>query len=129
MTRISLLTCTLGIFIVTIALAQDAASPEAMLGAALHQQEVEGDFEGAITAYEKILELPGVPREIAARSLLQIGIASEALGPRRDRGETPDTADCQARNRDRCSHGPYRSGTRAVLPDGRGRRTSQRRSS
>ena len=60
--------------------AQKAQSAEVLLGAALHQEEVEGNLEAAIRTYKKILaEFPD-NRPIAARALLQMGRCYEKLG-------------------------------------------------
>jgi Tetratricopeptide repeat len=55
-------------------------TPESMLGAALHQEEVEGDLKGAIASYEKVLAATGVSRKTAAEALLHIGQCYEKLG-------------------------------------------------
>jgi Tol biopolymer transport system component len=55
-------------------------TPESMLGAAIHQEEVEGDLKAAIAAYQKVLAAPGVSRKTAAETLLRIGHCYEALG-------------------------------------------------
>jgi Tol biopolymer transport system component len=60
--------------------AQKAQSAEVLLGAALHQEEVEGNLEAAIETYKKILaEFPN-NRPVAARALLQMGHCYEKLG-------------------------------------------------
>ena len=55
-------------------------TPESMLGAALHQEEVEGDLKGAIGSYQKVLAAPGVNRKTAAEALLHMGQCYEKLG-------------------------------------------------
>lgn len=61
-------------------LATAQKTPESMLGAALHQQEVQGDLKGAIAAYQKVLATPGVSRKTAAEALVQMGQCYEKLG-------------------------------------------------
>ncbi|HUQ91103.1 MAG TPA: tetratricopeptide repeat protein [Bryobacteraceae bacterium] len=55
-------------------------TPESMLGAALHQEEVQGDLKGAIAAYQKVLAAPGVSRKTAAEALVRMGQCYEKLG-------------------------------------------------
>jgi Tol biopolymer transport system component len=55
-------------------------SPESMLGAALHQEEAQGDLKGAIAAYQKVLATPGVSRKTAAEALVRMGQCYEKLG-------------------------------------------------
>jgi Tol biopolymer transport system component len=55
-------------------------SAEVLLGAALHQEEVEGNFEAAIETYKKILADYPDNRPLAARALLQMGRCYEKLG-------------------------------------------------
>src|SRR5689334_20983142 len=55
-------------------------TPESMLGAALHQEEVEGDLKGAIGSYQKVLAAPGVNRKTAAEALVHMGQCYEKLG-------------------------------------------------
>src|SRR5712671_1288619 len=61
-------------------LATAQKTPESMLGAALHQEEVQGDLKGAISAYQKVLAAPGVSRKTAAEALVQMGQCYEKLG-------------------------------------------------
>ncbi len=62
------------------ALPQKANTAEILLGAALHQEEVEGNLEAAIATYEKILTEHSAKRALAARAQLHIGICYEKLG-------------------------------------------------
>src|SRR2546426_12502847 len=55
-------------------------TPESMLGAALHQEEVQGDLKGAIVAYQKVAASPGVSRKTAAEALVRMGQCYEKLG-------------------------------------------------
>ena len=59
---------------------QKEKSAEILLGAALHQDEVEGNLEAAIATYEKILTEHSAKRTLAARAQLHIGICYEKLG-------------------------------------------------
>jgi Tol biopolymer transport system component len=61
-------------------LTQQSRSAEVLLGAALHQEEVEGNLEGAIKTYQKILAEHPKNRPLAAKALLQIGRCYERLG-------------------------------------------------
>src|SRR5258708_29359484 len=61
-------------------LATAQKTPESMLGAALHQEEVQGDLKGAIAAYQKVVAAPGVSRKIAAEALVRMGQCYEKLG-------------------------------------------------
>jgi Tol biopolymer transport system component len=60
--------------------AQRAQSAEALLGAALHQEEVEGNYEAAIETYKKLLAEYPDNRPMAARAQLRIGMCYEKLG-------------------------------------------------
>jgi Tol biopolymer transport system component len=60
--------------------AQKAQSAEVLLGAALHQEEVEGNLEAAIETYKKLLADYPDNRPVAARALLQMGRCYEKLG-------------------------------------------------
>jgi Tol biopolymer transport system component len=78
------------ILIITVALAgalllanppkQQSRSADVLLGAALHQEEVEGNLEAAIETYKKILAEYPNNRPLAAKALLQMGQCYEKLG-------------------------------------------------
>src|SRR4030067_2175340 len=60
--------------------AQKSQSADVLLGAALHQEEVEGDLEAAIKIYQKLLaDFPG-NRPLAAQAHFRIGMCYEKLG-------------------------------------------------
>ena len=60
--------------------AQKSQSADVLFGAALHQEEVEGNLEAAIASYKKLLvEFPG-NRLLAAQAQLHIGMCYEKLG-------------------------------------------------
>jgi len=60
--------------------AQKSQSADILLGAALHQEEVEGNIEAAIATYKKLLaEFPG-NRPLAAQAQLHLGFCYEKLG-------------------------------------------------
>lgn len=61
-------------------LATAQKTPESLLGAALHQEEVEGDLKGAIAGYQNVLATPGVSRKTAAEALVRMGQCYEKLG-------------------------------------------------
>lgn len=60
--------------------AQRSQSAEVLLGAALHQEEVEGDYEAAIETYKKLLAEYPDNRPLAARAQFRIGMCYEKLG-------------------------------------------------
>lgn len=59
---------------------QQAASPEALLGRAQHQQEVEGNVNAAIATYKQVIAHPKATRALVARALLLMGACYEQLG-------------------------------------------------
>jgi Tol biopolymer transport system component len=59
---------------------QQAASAEALLGQAQHQQEVEGNVNAAIATYKQVIAHPKAPRALVARALLLMGACYEQLG-------------------------------------------------
>lgn len=78
-----MLTGALVIGAVSIAFAvggRQAASPEALLGRAQHQQDVESDFNAAIATYKQVIASPKAPRALVARALLLMGACYEQLG-------------------------------------------------
>ncbi|GEM_PF-3192780 len=60
--------------------AQSSQSADVMLGAALHQEEVGGDYEAAIETYKKLLAKYPDNRPLAAQAQFRIGICYEKLG-------------------------------------------------
>ncbi len=60
--------------------AQRSQSADVLLGAALHQEEVEGDYEAAIETYKKLLAEYPDNRPLAAQAQLRIGMCYEKLG-------------------------------------------------
>jgi tetratricopeptide (TPR) repeat protein len=74
---------TIVIGAVTMAFAvsvRQAASPEALLGQAQHQQDVGGDFDAAIATYKQVVAHPKATRALVARALLLMGACYEQLG-------------------------------------------------
>jgi Tol biopolymer transport system component len=59
---------------------QSRPSAEVLMGAAQHQEDVEGNFQQAIDIYRKVAAAPDAPRALAARAQLRIGICYEKLG-------------------------------------------------
>ncbi len=59
---------------------QENRSAEVLLGAALHQEEVEGNLEQAIESYKKFLSEYPDNRPLAAKALFQMGRCYEKLG-------------------------------------------------
>ncbi len=60
--------------------AQKSQSAEVLFGAALHQEEVEGDYEAAIETYKKLLAEYPDNRPLAAKAQFRIGMCYEKLG-------------------------------------------------
>ncbi len=58
---------------------QGPGTPEALLGAALHQEEAEGNLEAAIALYKKLISEHGADRALAARAQLHIGLCHEKI--------------------------------------------------
>ncbi|MGQ0735806.1 MAG: hypothetical protein ACT4QD_19395 [Acidobacteriota bacterium] len=59
---------------------QKASSVDALMGAALHQEQVEGNLEAAIATYTQIVADPRTSRAMAATALLRLGQCHEKLG-------------------------------------------------
>lgn len=62
--------------------AQKSQSADVLLGAALHQEEVEGNLEAAIETYKKLLAEYPDNRPLAAQAQFRIGMCYEKLGRR-----------------------------------------------
>jgi len=60
--------------------AQQADDPGVLLRAAIEKEEVDGDLQGAIDLYKKIIAKYGSNRAIAAKAQLHIGFCYEKLG-------------------------------------------------
>jgi Tol biopolymer transport system component len=60
--------------------AQQAPSPEELLGKGLHQEQVQGNCKAAITTYKTVAEHPRVKKATAGRALLQLAGCYERLG-------------------------------------------------
>lgn len=56
------------------------SNPETLLGAAIHQEEVDGNLEAAIATYKKVLTEPQASRTVVATALLRLGRCYEKLG-------------------------------------------------
>ena len=65
---------------------QGPQTPDALLGAAIHQDDAEGNLDAAIEGYKKFLEQYGDNRPLAVQALLRMGQAYERL----DRPEASD---------------------------------------
>ena len=59
---------------------QGPQTPEAVLGAAIHQDDAEGNLEAAIEGYQTFLAQYGDNRPLAVQALLRMGQAYERLG-------------------------------------------------
>ena len=64
----------------------DDLSADALLGAALHQEEVEGNLEAAIATYQELLARPGTSPALAANALVRMAACYETLGRPEARG-------------------------------------------
>ncbi len=69
-----------GVLLMANSPTQQNRTAEVLLGAALHQEEVEGNLEKAIETYKKVLADYPDNRPMAARALLQMGQCYEKLG-------------------------------------------------
>src|SRR5688572_4604969 len=56
------------------------SSADALMGSALHQQDVEVNFNAAIVLYRKVVEQPSAGRTLVAMALVRIGQCYERLG-------------------------------------------------
>ena len=65
---------------VLIAAAQRRDSVDTLMGAGLHEEQVEDNCKEAIKIYQRIVGRQDTPREIAARAWLHIGLCQERLG-------------------------------------------------
>src|SRR5579872_2560714 len=71
--------------VMTAILAAQTKTPEAALGAALHQEEVQGDLNGAIASYQKLLASRGLSHKVAAEALYHLGLCYQKLGVTKSR--------------------------------------------
>ena len=78
--KIRIVVTLLVVFPVSGVAAHQVQSPEALFASALHQEEVEGNLEVAIEAYETILAQASTSRGVTGRALLHIGTCYEKLG-------------------------------------------------
>jgi Tol biopolymer transport system component len=69
-----------GILLLANPPARQSRPAEALLGAALHQEEVEGNLEAAIETYKKFLAEYAGNRPLAAQASLRVGRCYEKLG-------------------------------------------------
>src|SRR5262245_54433460 len=60
--------------------AEKSAAAEAQLGAAIHQEEAEGNLDAAIASYKRFLAQHGNNRALAAKAHYHLGLAYEKLG-------------------------------------------------
>jgi Tol biopolymer transport system component len=74
-----------GVFRVARSSTQETQSADAMLGAALHLEEVEGNLDAAIATYKRFIAQYGDNESLAATAQLHIGICYEKLGQREAR--------------------------------------------
>ena len=60
--------------------AAQSLNAEAALGAAIHQEEVEGNIEAAIASFKNFIAQYGSNRPLAAKAQYRLGLAYEKLG-------------------------------------------------
>jgi Tol biopolymer transport system component len=63
-----------------LAAQQVGPSTEALLGQARHQDEIEGNVDGAIATYQKVISDPNASRTTVATALLRLGLDYEKIG-------------------------------------------------
>ena len=71
---------TLAALCVATGSAQKRATPDAQLGAIIHQAEVELDVEAAIPRYKKFIAENSTNGQLAAKALYHLGLAYEKVG-------------------------------------------------
>src|SRR5215467_9948809 len=69
-----------GVLALTVVAGQKQSRPEALLGAAIHQEDAEGNLESAIASYKKFLAQYANNRPLAAEAQYHLGLAYEKLG-------------------------------------------------
>ena len=67
------------------AISAPAQSPEALLGAAMHEERVTGNLQAAIDGYRKVIASKGVTRQIAAQAQYRLGSATKSSATRKPR--------------------------------------------
>lgn len=75
-----LVTLAFGALLVMAGAQQRATTPEALFGAAIHQEEAEGNLEAAIATYKQFLARHASNRPLAAKAQLHLGLCYEKLG-------------------------------------------------
>jgi hypothetical protein len=90
----------IGLLVSLVAFGQKNDSPEVLLGAGLHQEEVEANCKEAIKIYEKVTKQKNAPRNVMARAQLHIGICREKLALRETRAAYQQVLDNYADQRD-----------------------------
>jgi Tol biopolymer transport system component len=80
MTRLVIAALATGMVLLQAAAQQKTSTPEALLGAAIHQEEAEGNLEAAIAGYKNFLAQHGSRRALAAQALVRMGRCYEKLG-------------------------------------------------
>lgn len=71
---------TLLILATVLTLAAQRGGADAALGAAIHMEEAEGNYKGAIEAYKKFVSKYATNRALAAKAELRLGLCYEKLG-------------------------------------------------
>src|SRR5215471_19194042 len=73
-----------GVLTMTVVAQKPATSTsnaaDALLGAAIHQEEAEGNLDAAIASYKKFLSQYSDNRPLAAKAQYHLGLAYEKLG-------------------------------------------------
>ena len=82
MNRTLAIVLTLGVALASGVAAQKPSSPEAQLGAIIHQAEAEREFQDAIPLYHKFIAENGSNKPLAAKAQYHLAVAFEELGYR-----------------------------------------------
>ena len=80
MKRKLIATLALGALLALGAAQKKNENPQALFGAAVHQEEAEGNLTEAIRLYQTVLQKSGADRKLAADALFRIGQCYERLG-------------------------------------------------
>ena len=80
MKRKGIVALAVGVVMMVAAGEKKNETPEALLGAAIHQQEAEGNLEAAIEGYKKFLAQYASHRPLAAKAQFRLAVCYEKLG-------------------------------------------------
>lgn len=77
---LNILVAALVLTLVTHVIVKAQTDPEELLQSGVYKEEVEGELEGAIKIFEKIIAEHSQNRPVAAQALLHLGLSYEKLG-------------------------------------------------